>query len=171
MINKILESIRAMRRYKMEMSYDRQTILNLILSYDIRISDHMIYLISYPNDDSVNYWITEISGWLYDIGRRKWAGNNKKLPKKEYQLLFSRPIANKNDLRLVLNDFNEANKVYKEYLTINISDMLVDLGYKFYVSVSDRISDMLASSTIYSSRNYGDIIKDELDKSGLKNLS
>lgn len=60
-----------------DMTYDKQTIVNRCGDLGFKFIEHFEKIYSNPNDNAVDHWIGELSGWFKQVSRLKFKSNHK----------------------------------------------------------------------------------------------
>lgn len=145
-----------MSNYLFEMAFERKVIFDKIRGLENQINLHLIKIIRYDDEQNFQKHINDLETWLIDIQDLDFRKANNKLKQQDYfNLLFTEPITNvdniqyiKNKERGKLKKYTNLKRFKTEQETLYILEKLhKEMSYllskndiyDFFIDIKDKI--------------------------------
>lgn len=145
-----------MSTYLFEMAFERKVIFDKIRELENQINLHLIKIIRYEDEQNFQKHINDLETWLIDIQDLDFRKANNKLKQQDYfNLLFTEPITNvdniqyiKNKERGKLKKYSNLKRFKTEQETLYILEKLhIEMSYllskndiyDFFINIKDKI--------------------------------
>lgn len=145
-----------MSTYLFEMAFERKVIFDKIRGLENQINLHLIKIIRYDDEQNFQKHINDLETWLIDIQDLDFRKANNKLKQQDYfNLLFTEPITNvdniqyiKNKERGKLKKYTNLKRFKTEQETLYILEKLhKEMSYllskndiyDFFIDIKDKI--------------------------------
>lgn len=145
-----------MSTFLFEMAFERKVIFDKIRGLENQINLHLIKIIRYEDEQNFQKHINDLETWLIDIQDLDFRKVNNKLKQQDYfNLLFTEPITNvdniqyiKNKERGKLKKYTNLKRFKTEQETLYILEKLhIEMSYllskndiyDFFIDIKDKI--------------------------------